>query len=232
MIDHYIIKNMSCQVCGRDHKIWTSQKFMNKTVSGRWVTAKDSKLCFRCLGDAHIGKACRRSRPCRQNGCQKLHHVLIHSNDNRQGEAKTKRCLLNRSNRTVVCRNTPDAERVESNISTDRGTSGTKGNDQTQDSPLQTQDGYTAGIRGRLSAVPVRLTQIDRRRKVDNVIIIKPNTGGDIPVKLERQYTSENIAGDRNCGQHSREKLAHLIGAIKRRRNVTGCNGGELHRLK
>ena len=208
MIDHCSIKNTPCQVCCRDHKIWTCQKFMEKTVSGRWDTAKRCKLCFRCLGDGHIGKACRRSRPCGQNGCQKLHHVLLHSNDNRQCEAKSKRCLLNRSDRTVVGHNTPDEECVESNnILTDRGTSGTEGNDQTQDSPMQTQDGYTADNRGRLPTVPVRMTQGDRRRKVDNANIINPCTGADIAVELERQYTSENIAGDRNCVLHSRENV-------------------------
>ena len=213
MIDHCSIKNTSCQVYGRDHKIWTCQKTMEKTVSGRWDTAKSSKLCFRCLGDGHIGKACRRSRPCGQNGCQKLHHVLLHSNDNRQCEAKSKRCLLNRSNRTVVGHNTPDAERVESNnILTDRGTSGTEGNDQTQDLPMQTQDGCTADTRRRLPAVPVRLTQGDRRRKIDNAIIIKPCSGADNAAELERQYTSENITGNRKCVLHSRETLAHLIG--------------------
>ena len=202
MIDYCSIKNTPCQVCGRDHKIWTCQKFMENTVSGRWDIAKSSKLCFRCLGDGHIWKACRRSRPCGHNGCQKLHHVLLHSNDNRQGESKSKRCLLNRSNRTVVCHNTPDAVRVESNISTDRGTYGTEGNDRTHNSPMQTQDGYTVDTRGRLPAVPVRLTQGDRRRNVDNAIIIKPCTGADIAAELERHFTSENTAGDRNCELH------------------------------
>ena len=32
-------------------------------------------------------------------------------------------------------------------------------------------------------------------------------------MELERQYTSENIAGDRNCILHSREKRSFLIGA-------------------
>ena len=90
---------------------------------------------------------------------------------------------------------------------------------------MQTQDGYTAGIRGRLSTVPVRLTQIDRRRKVDNVIIKKPCTGGDIAAELERQYTSENIRGDRNCGLHSREKLAHLLGAKKEEMPMVATEG-------
>ena len=185
-----------------------------KDCIGTMGYSKSSKLCFRCLGDGHIGKACRRSRPCGQNECQKLHHALLHSNDNRQGEAKSKRCLLNRFNRTVECHNTPDAVRVVSNnISTDRGTSGTEGNDQTQNSPIETQDFYTADTRDRLPAVPVRLTQEDRRRSVDNAIIIKSCTGADIVAELERHYTSENIAGDRNCVLHSREKRAHLIGA-------------------
>ena len=136
--------------------------------------------------------------------------MLLYSYDNRQGEAKSKRCLLNRSNRTVVCHNTPDA--VSNNISTDIGTSGTERNDQTQNSPMQTQDGYTADTEGRLPAVPVRLTQGDRRRNVDNAIIIKPCTGANIAAELERHYTSKNIAGDGNCVLHSSEKLTHFIG--------------------
>ena len=115
MIDHCSIKNTSCHVCSRDHKIWTCQKFMETNVSGRWATAKSFKLCFRCLGDGHIGNACQRSRPCGQNGCQKSHHVLLHRTENRQGEAKLKCCIINRSNRTVVCHNTPDAEHVDAN---------------------------------------------------------------------------------------------------------------------
>ena len=203
MINHCSIKNTSCQVCGRGHKIWTCQKFMEKNVSGRWATAKSFKLCFRCLGDGHIGKACQRSLPCGQNGCQKSHHVLLHRTDNRQGEAKSKRCLISRSNRTVICHNTPDAEHIDTNNnSTDRGTFSTEGNHVPQTSPMQlicltrTQDGYSADSRG-LPTVPDGLTHGERRRAAENSTI-KTCTNPGIAAELVRRCKSEDIVSSRS----------------------------------
>ena len=81
MIDYNRINNTSCHICRRDHKIWTCSKFVKKCVSDRWDAAKRLKLCFRCLGDGHIGKSWPRSLPCGENGCKKLHHVLLHSDN-------------------------------------------------------------------------------------------------------------------------------------------------------
>ena len=177
MIDHCSIKNTSCQVCGRDRKIWTCQKFMETNVSGRWATAKCFKLCFRCLGNGHIVKACQKSRPCGQNGCQKSHHLLLHRTENRQWEAKSKCCIINRSNRTVVCHNTPDSEHVDTNNnSTDGGTFGTEGNHVPQASPMQlvclcrTQGGNSADSRG-ITTVPDVLTHGERRRAAEDSTI-------------------------------------------------------------
>ena len=69
MIDHNSINDTACQICRKDHKIWTCPKFMEKSVSQRWDTAKRFKLCFRCLGDGHIGKSCQRRQPCGRNEC-------------------------------------------------------------------------------------------------------------------------------------------------------------------
>ena len=217
MINHCSIKNTSCQVCGRDHKIWTCQKFMEKNVSGRWATAKSFKLCFRCLGDGHIGKACQRSRPCGQNGCQKSHHVLLHRTDNRQGEAKSKRCLISRSNRNVVCHNTPDAEHVDTNNnSTDRGTFGMEGNHVPQTPPMEliclthTQDVYSADSRG-LPTVTDGVMHGERRRAAENSTI-KTCTNPGIAAELVRRCKSEDIVSSRSGLLNLGEKSAHLIG--------------------
>ena len=47
----------------------------------RWNFAKQFRLCYRCLDEGHLGKLCPKSRQCGQNGCQKLHHWLLHKTD-------------------------------------------------------------------------------------------------------------------------------------------------------
>ena len=70
-----------CQECGRQHGIWNCQNFIHKRVSERWDTAKRFQLFFRCLAEGHQGKLCPRSRQCGQEGCQELHHMLLHKPD-------------------------------------------------------------------------------------------------------------------------------------------------------
>ena len=64
------INNTSCQICRKDHKIWTCAKFVENSVSKRWDIAKRFNLCFRCLGDGHRGSSCPRNLPCGENGCK------------------------------------------------------------------------------------------------------------------------------------------------------------------
>ena len=39
---------------------------------------KQYKLCFRCLGDSHLGQYCNRTRVCGINGCKEVHYQLLH----------------------------------------------------------------------------------------------------------------------------------------------------------
>ena len=135
MMERYSINNTACQICSRDHKIWTCAKFVEKSVSQRWDTAKRFKLCFRCLGGEHRGKSCQRSQPCGQNECQKSDHMLLHRNDNQQVEVKSKSCLLNRSFHTKTCHSRPDASFLNTN-KLNQCTSVTDGNDQTKESRM------------------------------------------------------------------------------------------------
>ena len=118
MIGYNSINNTSCQISRRDHKIWTCPKFVEKSVSKRWDTAKRFNLrfrCFRCLGDGHRGKSCPRNLPCGENGCKKLHHVLLHRNDDRQVKANSKCYILNKSFPTKTCHNPAESRRIVTN---------------------------------------------------------------------------------------------------------------------
>ena len=70
-----------CSLCGANHCIWKCQKYLQKSVPERWKFAKLLRLCYRCLAEGHLGNICPKSRQCGQNGCQKLHHRLLHTTD-------------------------------------------------------------------------------------------------------------------------------------------------------
>ena len=40
--------------------------------------AKLFQLCYRCLAEWHVGNKCPRSRQCGYDGCQELHHKVLH----------------------------------------------------------------------------------------------------------------------------------------------------------
>ena len=198
MIDYHRINNTSCQICRRDHKIWTCAK----CVSKRWDTAKHFNLCFRCLGDGHRGKLCPRSLPCGENGCQKLHHVLLHSDNDQQVKAKSKCRILSKSFPTKTCHNPREARRIV----TDKLDRGTEGNDTTKTSLMETQDDYSADFSG-LPTVPVAMTQGNRRCKNGKATIKQCTETG---IALELDNRSKNMVSDRNCRLQPGDKLAHL----------------------
>ena len=70
-----------CSLCGANHCIWKCQKYLQKSVPERWKFAKLLRLCYRCLAEGHLGNICPKSRQCGKNGCQKLHHRLLHTTD-------------------------------------------------------------------------------------------------------------------------------------------------------
>ena len=65
-----------CALKDGKHPIWKSEKFkMNVEEKGQ--KAKELKLCFKCLSDAHQMRNCS-GRLCDVNGCGKPHHRLLH----------------------------------------------------------------------------------------------------------------------------------------------------------
>ena len=73
----------SCQLCTGQHGIKRCKTFLRKDVCERWNNAKKLELCFRCLDKGHHGKSCRNIRRCGKDGCHKIHHRLLHVNNDR-----------------------------------------------------------------------------------------------------------------------------------------------------
>jgi hypothetical protein len=67
-----------CNLCNGQHPIWRCTQFKQMTVSERWNFAKQSRLCYRCLGESHMGSKCNNSRCCGVDGCTKTHNRLLH----------------------------------------------------------------------------------------------------------------------------------------------------------
>ena len=58
--------------------------FKSRSIQKKWATAKKQEtiLCYRCLGDDHLGGECPRSRVCNIDGCRDRHNRLLHGNRN------------------------------------------------------------------------------------------------------------------------------------------------------
>ncbi|XP_064633630.1 uncharacterized protein LOC135491588 [Lineus longissimus] len=77
----------SCNVCGSEHGAWECDSFRAMSVDLRWKTAKEKKLCYRCLsGNGHRAEKCPRTHQCKIDGCKQTHHRLLH------GKAKRAEC--------------------------------------------------------------------------------------------------------------------------------------------
>lgn len=68
-----------CSQCGENHGIWNCPRFSALSINDRWNQAKQLNLCFRCLGSSHRAQSCKRTKKCEENGCQKTHHKLLHT---------------------------------------------------------------------------------------------------------------------------------------------------------
>ena len=66
-----------CALKDGKHPIWKCEKFKKMNVEEREQKAKELKLCFKCLSDAHQMRNCS-GRLCDVNGCGKPHHRLLH----------------------------------------------------------------------------------------------------------------------------------------------------------
>ena len=75
-------KNRTCKVCGSSHAVWNCEIFKSRSIQEKWATAKKLGLCYRCLGDDHLGGECPRSRVCNIDGCRDRHNRRLHGNRN------------------------------------------------------------------------------------------------------------------------------------------------------
>ena len=68
-----------CEHCKKSgHKIWECEIFVSLGVKARWASARDNKLCMRCLGPNHMARDCKVRFLCDVDKCGQHHHHLLH----------------------------------------------------------------------------------------------------------------------------------------------------------
>lgn len=70
-----------CPVCQCNHRLNSKNcsKWKGMDVSARWSFARANRLCFRCISSGHPGNSCPVKDQCGIDGCEKTHHVDLHS---------------------------------------------------------------------------------------------------------------------------------------------------------
>ena len=156
-----------CQECGENHGIWRCQIFTQRSVPDRWAVAKRLQLCFRCLGEDHQGKSCQRSRICGLDGCTDMHHCLLH----KQNAVESRSPVTDHAEIRHLGDNdfSKNSRAEQGNISTNRATFFTEGNNAVHKTTMMAQDRtkpHSIGLR----TLPVILLNKDRSLRVNALL--------------------------------------------------------------
>ena len=192
-------KSIECQLCKEPHRIWNCQHFADKSVTERWNLAKLFQLCYRCLGEWHVGKKCPRSRQCGYEGCQELHHRLLHR-QRYQSEITEQppssyhdtelKGLRNKYNKEPYS-NRPEMD----TLLTTSVTYVTEGKGQSQQTSMTATDDYRPDYIA-LRTIPVILRNGDRSLKVNALLddgSTKSYINADVAAELGLQGKTEKV---------------------------------------
>ncbi|KRX99469.1 hypothetical protein T4E_2821 [Trichinella pseudospiralis] len=70
--------------CEGKHNGAVCEKFTKADLPRRMVMARSKGVCFKCLEAGHLAKNCRENRTCAVDGCEQIHHELLHSSAPRE----------------------------------------------------------------------------------------------------------------------------------------------------
>jgi hypothetical protein len=74
----------TCVRCRGVHSLEDCASFKQLSTNDRWSLVTKKKLCFSCLSSEHQLKSCRLRRRCTIDGCERVHHTLLHADQLRQ----------------------------------------------------------------------------------------------------------------------------------------------------
>ncbi|XP_048247011.1 uncharacterized protein LOC124151440 [Haliotis rufescens] len=79
-----------CVCFGNQHALWACKVFKGLSGDERWNFAKQHKLCFRCLGQFHLGSQCKFIKQCGIDGCKRTHNRLLHDTTVNRSQLRNK----------------------------------------------------------------------------------------------------------------------------------------------
>ncbi|KAK3732000.1 hypothetical protein QZH41_005502 [Actinostola sp. cb2023] len=188
-------RRRNCKACGQTHPIWQCEKFKAMSVPKRWETAKQYNMCYRCLGQYHVGRACTRSRICGLNGCRDSHNRLLHEDKSeRQDQQK------NSKQEHSASKNTPSYENQHSNQAENSVSAATEGEQQNGHERSHTTTVHmkesTKGEYVALRTVPVVLKNGERKLVVNALLddaSTKSYINSDIAAQLGLQGINQRV---------------------------------------
>lgn len=99
-----IIKEQ-CAVCeGNCPSVAKCKRFEEFSYDSKWAVVKECKLCRKCLRK-HNG-SCKQSKPCGTNGCEYLHHPLLHNIQKHEAPRSSPPVIATSSNNHMQARRT------------------------------------------------------------------------------------------------------------------------------
>ncbi|XP_074659583.1 uncharacterized protein LOC141912256 [Tubulanus polymorphus] len=71
-------KIFECVICSGSHSVSNCGDFIDKSVDERFALVKRLRLCINCLSPGHFIATCKSLSCCKEPGCGKRHHTLLH----------------------------------------------------------------------------------------------------------------------------------------------------------
>ena len=100
-----------CKLCKKNHPIWRCDEFKSMDVSRRWYTAKKLGLCYRCLGEDHMGGYCTKGRICGIDDCQETHNRFLHGGKNTKSESTYNKTATSTAPKKDVAESSTEGEK-------------------------------------------------------------------------------------------------------------------------
>ena len=187
---------LPCQVCDKQHNIWSCNDFIQKSVPERWNIARVFQLCYRCLGATHYGKTCKRSRQCGINACRQLHHKLLHQEDRNSGATEAKTLSSSETVPKVVDMTEPNhGPNGSSSLPLESLTSRTEGKGREDVTTLMVHEDYQPDFIA-LRTVPVMVKSGGKSIKVNALLddaSTKTYINSDVAAELGLQGKTERV---------------------------------------
>ena len=79
-----------CLCCGNPHRLDTCQQFTSLSAENRLKFVREKWLCHNCLKPFHFSRGCLSRGTCREEGCGRIHHTLLHSSFGRDSQVVPK----------------------------------------------------------------------------------------------------------------------------------------------